>query len=261
MAHKRIEFTEAQKAEIYSRDRATCAFSGISLWFLDFGIRSNWQVDWVDHILPSAAGGNADLTNGICASQAFNAKKRDNTADNVYFVQDGRITKKFVEIFGTPSNSLLEQLDRLKSIEPADWYFNRCLSSLFVGFDWRCNVEFNNKTEKRDDMYWFKSAWKRLQLYNKKRQSLNILERGLVKKNPPFGTLKLLELETIVSQDEFFKWIENIYPIYRESYKIMNEYFALDSNGSRRILLEKAKDIKNLHPEVVLSLNAHLGTV
>ena len=56
MGHKRTEFTENQKAEIFSRDRATCAFSGISLWFLDVGIGSNWQVDWVDHILPSAAG-------------------------------------------------------------------------------------------------------------------------------------------------------------------------------------------------------------
>jgi len=54
MAHKRTEFTDNQKAKIFSRDRATCAFSGISLWFLDLGIRSNWQVDWVDHILPSA---------------------------------------------------------------------------------------------------------------------------------------------------------------------------------------------------------------
>ena len=93
MAHKRIEFTEAQKALIYARDRATCAFSGLSLWLLDIGIRPNWDMDWVDHILPSASGGNASLDNGICASSTFNAKKRDNTSDNVFFVHHGAITE------------------------------------------------------------------------------------------------------------------------------------------------------------------------
>ena len=66
MAHKRKEFTDNQKAEIFVRDAATCGFSGISLWFLDNGIKSNWQVDWVDHIKPSASGGGAEIENGIC---------------------------------------------------------------------------------------------------------------------------------------------------------------------------------------------------
>jgi hypothetical protein len=125
MAHKRIEFTENQKAQIYSRDRATCAFSGLSLWLLDTGIRPNWDMDWVDHIRPSAAGGDASLGNGICASSTFNAKKRDNTSDNVFFVQFGNITEDYLRVFGVPPSTLIEQLDRLKNLESSDWFFNR----------------------------------------------------------------------------------------------------------------------------------------
>ncbi len=94
---------------MYKNDRVTrrysepfklkiCAFSGISLWFLDNGIKSNWQVDWVDHIKPSASGGRANISNGICASNLFNAKKRDNSHDNIYFVKNGNLTEPYFSL-------------------------------------------------------------------------------------------------------------------------------------------------------------------
>ncbi|MGI9278092.1 MAG: HNH endonuclease [Endozoicomonas sp.] len=180
MAHKRLNFTEKQKAIIFKRDRATCAFSGISLWLLDSGISPNWRMDWADHIRPNAAGGTAQLENGICASCTFNAKKKDNSYDTLYFVKNGLITDDYISIFGIPSQMFLNQLDRLGRLEIIDWYFNRCLANTFIGFDWRCVSEFEQVRKKRDDHYWFGSGWKRMKRFIKQRPELTYLERNLM---------------------------------------------------------------------------------
>lgn len=255
--HKRTNFTENQKAEIFARDRGTCAFSGISLWLPDIGIRSNWQIDWADHIIPSAAGGEAILTNGICASHTFNAKKRNNTADNVYFVRNGKITEHYIRVFGAPNPALVGQLQRLSTLEPAHWFFNRAISSIFVGFDWRCDAEFKGKLHKRTDTYWFKSGWKRLQHFHKKRGSQDIAEKGLIQNNSPFGTKELLSLEEIVTEKDYLDFIESIYPMYRTSYKALNHYFSLASDEARLDYVQQILEIKNLHPEIIKAIQSH----
>lgn len=93
---KRTNFSENQKAAIYARDHATCAFSGISLWIFGYGIRPNYEMDWADHIKPSAKGGTSSLENGVCASHTFNSKKKDNGSDNVFFFQNGKITPAYI---------------------------------------------------------------------------------------------------------------------------------------------------------------------
>lgn len=258
MAHIRKEFSEKQKSEIFARDRATCAFSCLSLWFLDTGIKSNWQVDWVDHILPSAAGGSNDLDNGICASNLFNSKKRNNTADNIYFVKHGQITENYIRYFGAPTDLLIEQLERLKKLEPSDWYFNRCISSIFVGFDWRCDKEFKSITLKRDDNYWFKSALKRLRKYQKRTNQIGLIDRGLLKEDIPFGSMELLKGEIVDTDDNFYSWVESLYSMYRESYKALFLYFGEDNKAKKEIIIEQLKKIKELNPEVLKSLKLHL---
>lgn len=255
--HKRTNFTENQKAEIFARDRATCAFSGISLWLLDAGIRSNWQIDWADHIIPSAAGGEAELANGICASHTFNAKKRNNAADNIYFVRNGEITEHYIKVFGVPSSALVEQLQRLSALEPADWFFNRAVSSVFVGFDWRCDAEFKGKIYKRTDIYWFKSGWKRLQNFHRKRGNQSIIDKGLIKNKCPFGTKELLCLEQITTEKDYLDFIESIYPIYRNSYKALNQYFNLVSYEARLDYAQQVAEMRSLHPEIIKAIKSH----
>lgn len=257
MGHKRAEFTERQKAEIFVRDRATCAFSGISLWFLDGGIKSNWQVDWVDHIKPSASGGGAVLDNGICASNLFNSKKKDNTSDNIYFVKDGSVTEHYLKVFGVPPSSLLERLNRLKELQPEDWFYNRSISGIFIGYNCRCDKEFKGLEYKRTDRYWFKSAWNRLQKYQKKKGQKNLIERGLVKEPIPFGTIELLKLENIVNEKDFYNWIEKNYSTYRESYKSFYIYFKIDNKEERKSFIEELKKNKVVHPDVIQALTVH----
>lgn len=257
MAHKRKEFTENQKAEIFVRDKATCAFSGISLWLLDNGIKSNWQIDWVDHIKPSASGGGAVIENGICASAHFNSKKKNNAHDNIYFVREGILTEHYLEVFGTPPRELIERLKRLKKLESADWFFNRCISGIFVGYDWRCAKEFKGITYKRTDNYWFKSGWNRLQKFHKKKGTETIRDRGLVKKDVPFGTDKLLALEKIETEKVYREWLEENYASYRASYKAFFQYFNLTKVKDRPEFILELEENLLLHPEVKRAIKTH----
>ncbi len=54
-----------------------------------------WDIDWVDHVIPSSRGGKAELSNGICDSSFFNSKKRNNSVGNVYLFDEGRPTSAF----------------------------------------------------------------------------------------------------------------------------------------------------------------------
>ena len=74
----RTNFTDRQKAEIYTLDRATCAYSGRNLWLLDHGIDGKYIVDWAEHIKPASKSGKSNLENGVCAGEV---KCPDNSFD------------------------------------------------------------------------------------------------------------------------------------------------------------------------------------
>jgi hypothetical protein len=254
MAHKRTEFTENQKAEIFVRDRATCAFSGLSLWQLDYGIRPNRQIDWVDHIKPSASGGKASLDNGVCASHTFNAKKKGNAHDNICFVKHGKVTEDYIWVFGMPKQDLLSQLHRLSSLEVADWYFNKCIDNMMEGLNWRCEIEFKNVKYKRDDAYWFEAGWKRLLKFRKNTSGQSMQDRGLLTSPLPFGAELLLEAQNLVDKDEYLGWAEDVFPMYRASYKLLHDYFQTGSMELRQVVLVEAAKDSLIHPEVLKGL-------
>lgn len=257
MPYKRKNFTENQKAKIFARDRATCAFSGLSLWLLDNGIKSNYEIDWVDHIQPSASGGGAELENGICASRTFNAKKKANAHDKLFLVKEGKLTEHYVQVWGCPPKHLMEQLQRLKNLEPHDWFFNKSLSGLFEGYEWRCDKEFKGKVYKRDDSYWFKAGWRRLQKYQKNKGAAGLVERGLVKTPLPFGSDKLLELETIEDEANFLVWADAHYGFYRASYQALYNYFYQVQPEQYAAFMAELEQNQKLHPEVVEAIKAH----
>lgn len=265
MAHKRANFSEHQKATLYVRDHATCAFSGLSLWLPDIGIRSNWEMDWADHIRPSARGGKADLSNGVCASSTFNAKKRGNGSDNVFFFHSGKITRDYVECFGTPSADVIEGLERRKNLELCDWYFNRAIANTFIALTWRCSVEFDTgiPLAKRDDTYWLKSAWKRHLSYQRKRPTLSYAERNLCPPKRPHGTAELLELQHVATESQLHDWANMIWPMYHASAVLFHEYDNANSIEHQIELVQKASENTLVSPDVVaalIALNSMNGT-
>lgn len=251
---KRKNFSEKQKALIYVRDRATCAFSTKSLWALDYGIIPGWIVDWVDHIVPCAAGGSNELDNGVCASDVFNTDKRCNMDANIFLVRDGKLTDHYFTVFGTPPPSLIAQLERLKNLELADWYFNRAIVDLFVGYECRCDKEFKGKDYSRIDVYWFATAWKRLDAFHNLRGSKSISERLLVKDVGFYGVADLLKMETITTQNEFHDLIEHIYPTYRKNYQPVFRYHKLASLGEQTAFARSLEEDQALNPLVKHSI-------
>lgn len=258
MAHKRANFSEHQKATLYVRDHATCAFSGLSLWLPDIGIRSNWDMDWADHIQPCVRGGKADLSNGVCASSTFNAKKRGNGSDNLLFFHCGKITRDYVECFGTPPTDVLDGLERRKNLELCDWYFNRAIANTFIALTWRYSVEINTgkSIAKRDDAYWLKSAWKRHLSFQRKRLDQSYADRKLCPPKRPHGTAELFELQNVTTETQLHEWASMIWPMFRASAVLFHEYDMASSNAHRIDIVQKASENTLVSPDVVAALIA-----
>ncbi len=179
MTGKRKEFTQLQRAEIYVRDRATCCFSGANLWLLDSPLRPGYETDWADHIIPTARGGSSDPTNGVCAGHTFNAKKRHNTAGNAYLFENGLPTWRFFSIFGPLGNAQIARLGRLASLVISDWYFNRAIALILLGFDYRCQFQLYHENPHRDDRYWFRAAYRKLAAHQRL-SDYTLEKRGIV---------------------------------------------------------------------------------
>lgn len=255
VTRQRTNFTENQKAAIYARDHATCAFSGISLWIFDYGIRPNYEMDWADHIKPSAKGGTSCLNNGICASHTFNSKKKDNGSDNIFFFKEGRVTPSYVTSFGFASNELLSDLKRRSKLAPNDWYLNRAIVNTYIAFDWRCHLEFNGITYKRDDAYWLKAAFRRFKIWQKHRCTNSIDERELIKVERPYGTDSILQIETIESEVQFYEWAESLWARYRINQKAFHDFYSASEYNQKLDLAHRLKTEKYINPDVAKGIS------
>ena len=257
MAHKRANFTDNQKAQIYVRDHATCAFSGISLWLIDNGIRSNWEMDWVDHILPSARGGSAAISNGVCASHTFNAKKGNNSSDNILFFHCGHITLRYVNSFGNPPKDVLRDLSRRGGLIEADWFFNRCIANSFFALDWRYQEEQRvSPLPKRDALYWQSAAWKWCLRFQRKQSDQSIQNRGICKDKLAHGSDSLLELQSVNTEKQYQEWVEHIWPMYRASCDVFNNYKNAENSAMRKHIVDTARSNSLVNQDVVESLAA-----
>ena len=68
MGTPRKNFSDAVRAAAYARDRATCCYSGKSLWIADFGADPHFAIDWAEHYEPAARGGHQAGTPAISAA-------------------------------------------------------------------------------------------------------------------------------------------------------------------------------------------------
>lgn len=252
---KRTNFSENQKAEIYARDGATCAFSGISLWLFDHGVRNGYDMDWADHIKPSARGGTSCLDNGICASSTFNAKKRDNGSDNIFFFHHSRITPDYFDVFGPASDELLADLDRRSRLTAADWYLNRSIANVFIAFDWRCRRDIYGQVRKRTDVYWMSSAHKRFQKWKRRRPDATLSERGVLPVNRPFGSDSMLAIEHVDTEEQFQDWAETLWPAYRLSRLASHQFFSTACPDEKRRVVDEFAERTDVHPDVAKGLS------
>lgn len=224
VAHKRKEFTDKQKADIYVRDRATCCFSGANLWLLDSPLRPGVQTDWVDHVLPSASGGGNGIDNGVCASHTYNAKKRNNTADTFYLFEHGLPTSGYFDVFGVIAPEQVARLQRLSCLAVEDWFFNRAMTWIIEGLNDRCSREFYDSNYVRDADYWFGAAYRKILSYQKIARADSLEDRGIVE-HPDEIAQQWLALRYVESRDALVDVADELFSIYRDNYIAWGSYF------------------------------------
>lgn len=224
MAHKRKNFTDSQKAQIFVRDRATCCFSGANLWLLDSPLRPGNETDWVDHVLPSARGGGNDIENGVCASHTYNSKKRHNAADTFYLFKCGLPTAGYYDVFGSVSREQEERLERLSHLKVEDWFLNRAITWAMEALRDRCDREFCKIDYKRDSEYWFSAGYRKLLNFQRVADSRSLEDRGIIDPDNQIVKQWLL-LREVDSRNDFVSVAEELFPVFRENYIAWTEYF------------------------------------
>lgn len=221
---QRLEFTDKQKAEIFVLDRATCAFSGKSLWVLDYDLCPTYDVDWVDHIKPATRGGDNSIENGVCASSFFNAKKKDNSHDNLYFFFRGEPTKYFWQFYEFLPERISQNLKRFERLHWTDWYANRALWMFMIALEYRYNPYLKNgQKQKRDDVYYAKACLKRALAWQRMVEAENIeaiQERGLVPTVPSPEQKLLLSVLESSELNEVTDLLDQAFPSYEANCEV-----------------------------------------
>lgn len=258
MQRTQREFTDVQKAEIFVRDRATCCFAGANLWLLDAPLRPGYQRDWVDHVRPLARGGRSEVKNGVCASHSFNAKKRHNTADNLYLFRDGAPTLNYFEIYGPLPEHMVSRLVRLATLEDRDWYFNRAVGLIFLAFDYALYKAMGYDLSTRDDAYWLKSARTKLNQFKKLGGTADYEARGLV--TSPNET-QVAWMEMVNASDAVFdKIIRPLQVEYVRNGRIWASFFwESETDKERKLVLNKARADKKITADVIQCLEGAKG--
>lgn len=195
-------FTDRQKAELFVRDRATCAYTGRSLWLLHYGCDPYYQVDWADHLVPVSKGGLSTIRNGVCASWASNFEKGNRTEARSCRFVGGAPTQSFLRSGRKIPTSVERQFKTFAALHSSDWYFNRALFRLWLGVAFLADGAC---TRSRGDAYYAKASftilqrWKKL-VANEKVPSLE--RRSLVpKRSTPDQRLMLQVREAESARD------------------------------------------------------------
>lgn len=262
-SHKRANFTNQQKAEIFVRDRAICAFSGKSLWVLDYGVSPTFDYDWADHIKPAAKGGSSKTENGICASSFFNAKKKDNGNDNVYFWKEGKPSEESFEHYEVVNKAVLANIKRFSNLRISDWYLNRAMSDLCFAAHWLYWKHYR-VTYKRGVEYYSKAAWKMLEDWRKRENKPTVAELKRRQLIPiPLGKDHKIMLSIVKAKSA--KEIESaayaLRPLIINSWDLFYAFTReVKTAKAARALLKKVKGNKHVAPRVanIIKTNAKL---
>lgn len=255
---RKSNFTEGQKAQIYVRDRATCAFSGKSLWILDYGATPYWEVDWADHIRPVARGGASTVENGICASFTFNSKKSHNTRDSEYFFHEGKPTPAYFYFFETVPVEIVRNLKRFANLHLSDWYFNRALYRVLLGVD-----HLWNRSERvRDADYYASSAMKAISKWRMIRERESILsmeDRGLIRSTDLSADQELLlGLCETTDKKQVREMMTALLRHFGSNYQAVEDWLECETITQATELLNELESDVRVSPRVIENIKSNM---
>lgn len=201
-------FSDLQKAAIFVRDRATCAYSGRKLWILDGGATPKFPADWADHIIPVSKGGLSTLENGVCSNWYDNKKKMVSLVP-IQFAS-GKPTDPQRKL----SPDQLKDIERLGNLRLSDWFFNRALFRLLLGVDY---LHKYVGVRVRNERYYANSSFeaiKRWRIVRKKNSDSSLEDRGLIPATPTSDQQIMLDIRLAKSDVDIQEAMAVLLPIY-----------------------------------------------
>jgi len=228
---RKMPLTDKLRAAVFARDKGICAFSGLSLWMLDYGTAPFGHPDWPDHIVPVSRGGKDTLDNLVCASFFHNRKKLNNTSDRNYLFRNGAPTNMFFQTHGEVSDPQAQLLQRHARIIEADWHFNRALFNIRVALD----DEAYGADVVRGRGYWLASAYKRLSTWRKISDDANVASfgrRGLIR-YPSAPDVKLMLSLATADEPRMLSVYRQLLRHYRANRKVLDRFCHARTDQAR----------------------------
>lgn len=244
------------RSEVFARDKALCAFSGLSLWLLDYGASAHSNFDWADHVRPASRGGKDSVDNLVAASFFYNSKKRSNGADNIYLFRGGGPTTDFFWAHGCLTSRHVEDIRAHAAIAASDWFFNRAWANLTTAL----YNEYVGATRERSPAYWQKAALARLIEWKARGGISDFRERGLVRYPGAPDVQIMLTLGRAGSLKEIAATYRAVQPYFDANTRAFEDFLEARNPAARKRVLERAEKSKWVtEPTLVtLRINAAL---
>lgn len=222
---------------VFARDKAICAFSGLSVWALDYATAPFCHWDWVDHVKPRSRGGGHTLDNLVCASYFHNYKKASNSSDKDYLFRDGKPTEMFFWTHGEVSEDQAALLKRNQAITETDWLINKAIANFHIAL----GNEYDRAEVSRKREHWLSAAWKRLETWRKLTggDGSTFIKRGLVK-YPKSKDVKLLLSLTKADKPQLIEIFQELAVHHDANLDLYDKFLKAKSRQRREEILDKA---------------------
>jgi hypothetical protein len=229
---------DALRAAVFARDKAICSFSGLSVWYLDYGAAPFSHADWVDHVKPKSRGGQDTLDNLVCASFFYNRKKLNNGSDSEYLFSGGSPTETFFFTHGEISPQQAALLESHKQIHPSDWYFNRAIFNIMVAI----GDELAKANVVRTSEYWLGSARKRMDAWKKLSKGVPSFKSRRLVRFPNAEDVKLMLSLCDASDQEWKKIYKELLKFARINHRAVSRFVRADRPKMRREVIRKLRN-------------------
>ena len=221
----RTNFPDAVKAEIYARDCAICAFTGINLWLLDEGAGGFYNDCWIDHMLPATRGGKSVVENGVATLAEYNYNKGNSIGGNIYLFLGGLPTYRFWEYHRILPIETAQMIVGNSQIESSDYQFNQAIRNLIGGTIWLHRGP--NQKYKRDDSYFAEATMRRLEKWQRAvdaDETSSMEDRNLVPDPLTPDQKLLLSLREAKNTDSLKDLMREILPYHAANLELRLEF-------------------------------------
>lgn len=251
----RTNFSDEQRAELFVLDRATCCYSGRSLWIADYGIDPGYAIDWADHIVPASRGGKSTVENGTAASWLYNYLRGNGRQRLPFFFRGVPTTAHTIHV-GVVDPVVAANLRRFRVLHVSDWYLNRAMWHVWIGM----TFEFQRREglrRSRDYDYYARAALKSLTKWRRLMESGDVIsleQRGLMPPKPEPDQEQLLEIRRLTTTAALCKMMRDLFRLYSAAAKATFSLSAAEKVGTIDRIIDRVESNKQIPHRIRIRL-------